>query len=470
MSAISNFLLRVSTVALWGGVCGLFSFFLASRNLVFSGAILVGVLLLVTMQLGPRLLMLLWVVGQPTVFGLPNQVLKAIPLVNIERVLFVSIVGMMALNMVFGRKKYAGLSSLDVLIIAFLAYALISLAASTELLGLRKDLWFYMQYLMPMTLFMISRRLDWSERDIRVLFAWLTVAGVTIAVIGVLQLYLGVTLFVPSESAAHADDRAVGTFTNPSEYGAVLSIFFLLTVLQYSWYRDALIRSILLLAMLAMVIAIVIAKTRAPWLGLVFAIGIVFVRDRSVRPLITVGVVIGIVGLIVMWSLLAEQVGFESRVTNVNTMQSRLVNWATSLNIIVHNPVFGIGFGYNSYLLGRAPYLIGIGSLSAQVGVSLSTPHNEFLHVGVLLGIPGLGMFLGIIYLLVRLLLSKHMDSGGSPLIRQCSLYVLAILVSVLIVSMFATTGKNAYLWTLMFFLIGFIVGMPATSGVGRLR
>jgi O-antigen ligase len=470
MSAISNFLRRVSTVGLWGGVCGLFSFFLASRNLFFPAAILFGLLLLVAMLLGPRALTLLWVVGQPTIFGLPNQVLKAIPLVNVERVLFVSIVGMMALNMVFGRKKYAGLSSLEVLMVVFLTYALISLAMSTQLLSLRKDLWFYMQYMMPMMMFMISRRMDWSERDVRVIFAWLSLAGVVIAVIGVLQLALGFTIYVPAENITHAEDRAVGTFVNPGEFGAVLSMFLLLTLLQYSWYRDALARSALLLAMLAMTIAILLAKSRAPWLGLVCAIGIIYVRDRSVRPLIVVGAVIGLVSLAALWSLMAEQIGFESRVTNVDTIQSRLINWATALNMIVHNPVFGIGFGYESYLLERHEYMITVGSLPIQDGVSLSTPHNEFLQVGLMLGILGLVMFLGIMYLLLRLVLAEHVDLGSSPLYRQCALYVFAIVISVLIKSMFSTTAQHAYLWTATYFLAGLVAGMPATSHVGRLR
>jgi len=464
MSEIAIFLRRVSTVGLWGFVCALFSFFLATRNLLFAGAILVGILMLVVVQLGPRMLALVWVVGQPTVFGLPNQILKAIPLVNIERVLFVSIVGMVAMNMMLGRKKYAAFDSLDVLIIAFLAYTLMSLVASMELVYLRKDLWFYMQYAMPMTLFMIVRRFEWSEHDTRVLFAWLTIAGTAIAVIGVVQLYLGITLFVPSESSTHADDRAVGTFTNPSEFGAVLSIFFLLTLLQYSWYRDPMIRAVLLSAMLAMAIAIIIAKTRAPWLGLAIALGIVYLRDRSVRPLMMVGAGIACVCLFALWSVMAEQIGFEHRVTDVDTMHSRIINWVTSLNMIAHNPIFGIGFGYNAYLLERGPYMLSVGSIAVQDGVSLSTPHNEFLSVGVLLGIPGLCMFIGIVYLLLRLLINKYMDPDSSPMHKQCALYVLGIVVSVIIVSMFTTTAKNAYLLTATFFLVAFVAAIPGRS------
>lgn len=467
MSAISNILRNVSTVAMWGGVCAMFGFFLGTRNLIFAGLILIGIMGLVFVQLGPRVLALVWIVGQPSVFSLPNQILKVVPLVNVERVLFVSIVGMVAMNMIFGRKRYASLTSLDVLMIVFLAYALISVSMSAELAYLRKDLWFYMQYVIPMTFFMIARRLDWSDHDMRVLFAWLTVAGAITAVIGVAQLYLGITLFVPSESSTHADDRAVGTFTNPSEFATVLSMCFLLTLLQYSWYRDALIRFVLLGAMLAMAIAIVIAKTRAPWLGLACAIGIIFLRDRSVRPLITVGTVLACVGLVALWSLMADQIGMEDRVTNVDTMHSRIINWATSINMIVHNPLFGIGFGYNAYLLERDPYMIAVGSIAVQDGVSLSTPHNEFLSVGVLLGIPGLCMFIGIIYLLLRLLVDKHVDSGCSPQRRQCALYVLSIVVCVLVVSMFTTTAKNAYLLTATFFLVAFVTGMPGVSGAG---
>jgi O-antigen ligase len=375
---------------------------------------------------------------------------------------------MLFLKSAFAKTKRPGLSLLEVLIIVFLFYAFASLLVSTTAERASKDGWFFIQYALPMVAFMVSRRIEWSEEGIRILLACLSMAGVFLAVIGILQSVFGITVFTISYQTVTAGHigRAYGTFSNAHTYIATLFIFLALTLLQFNMYRDALVRSVLIFAMLAMLVGIVLGETRTPWAGAACALFIIFLRDRSVRPLLVVGGAIAFLGgAVVLWMMMDQLDAFFNRVTSVNTLAGRLAVWATALNMIIHNPVFGVGFGADAFLLHKPEYITGVGPLTAQYAVYLSVPHNEYLHVAVQLGIPGLVLFLAILYQLIKLLFGIHMDTESPALRSRLGLYIGAIVIGLLFNSMFSDTFLQDYFWMLTFFLAGLVAGMPRDFG-----
>jgi O-antigen ligase len=103
--------------------------------------------------------------------------------------------------------------------------------------------------------------------------------------------------------------------------------------------------------------------------------------------------------------------------------------------------------------------------LTAQYAVYLSVPHNEYLHVAVLLGIPGLLLFLAIFYQLIKLLFGIHMDAESSVLRSRLGLYIGAIVIGLLFNSLFSDTFVQDYFWMLTFFLAGLVAGLPRDFG-----
>jgi O-antigen ligase len=218
--------------------------------------------------------------------------------------------------------------------------------------------------------------------------------------------------------------------------------------------------------MLVMLVGIVLGETRAPWGGAACALFIIFLRDRSVRPLLVVGGAIALLGgAVLLWIMMDQLDSFFNRVTSVNTFAGRLAVWATALNMIVHNPVFGVGFGADAFTLHKPEYITGVGPLTAQYAVYLSVPHNEYLHVTVLLGISGLVLFLAILYQLIKLLFGIHMDTESPTLRSRLGLYIGAIMIGLLFNSMFSDTFLQDYFWMLTFFLAGLVTGMPRDFG-----
>lgn len=459
---------RVSSFSLWGGLCSLFAFFLGTGNLAIAVLLLAAIVFLVIILLGPQFIAAFLFMGSPTFFAFPNEILRPLPFVTMERILMFLLVVMLFLKSALIKTRLASLNILESLIVVFLCYAFASLLVNTTAEKASKDGWFLIQYALPMTAFMVSRRIEWSEKGLKILLACLIMVGMFLAVTGILQAVFGITLFkieYQTVTAGHIG-RAYGTFSNAHTYIATLFIFLALTLLQFNMYRDALLRSLLLFAMFVMLIGIVLGETRAPWGGAACALLIIFLRDRAVRPLLVVGGVIALMGgAAVLYVMMDQLDSFFNRVTSVSTFAGRLAVWATALNMIAHNPVFGVGFGADSFLLNKPEYITGIGPLTAQYAVYLSVPHNEFLHVTVLLGIPGLVLFLAIFYQLLKLLFRIHVESETPTLRSRLGLYAGAIVVGLLFNSLFSDTFVQDYFWMLAFFLAGLVAGMPRDFG-----
>jgi O-antigen ligase len=245
-------------------------------------------------------------------------------------------------------------------------------------------------------------------------------------------------------------------FSNAHTYIATLVILLTLTVFQFNLYRDALLRSVLLAAMFAMLVGIVLGKTRAPWGGAALTLLIIFVRDRDVRPLLLIGGVIGALAGAVFLAIKFDELGsFLERLRNLDTLTDRLALWATALNMIAHNPVFGVGFGADAFELHRPQYITGVG-ITTHYALELGVPHNEYLHVGALLGLVGLLAFLGIVVGIVRLMFTLHNDARGSPMGRRLALYVGAIVIGLMFNGLLSDTHQQDYFWMLAYFLAGF--------------
>lgn len=449
------------SLALWGSLCAFFSL------LVSSGAVLLGAFILallfgiIAVMLGPQVIAAGWLIGSPTVFGFPNEVLRILPFVTMERLAFAVLAVIVFLQHAFSKRQTRWLP-LETAIVIFLVYALINMALHTNTYTLRRDGWLWIQYLLPMAGFIVSRRIAWSDRGLRILLATLTLTGVFLAVSGILQTLLGIDVFTmnyQSIAPGHVG-RAYGTFSNAHTYVATLFIFLALSLLQYSIYEDAFMRFYLLSAMGVIAIGIILGATRAPWIGAALAFAVIFAKHPRARPAMTAGgFLLLLLGIAAFFLYIDHLGGLMQRITNITTLQGRAATWATALNMIADNPLFGAGFRATTFTLYKPEYITGIGSLTAEYALDLGIPHNEYLHVAVLTGVIGLLLFLLILLRLLRLMFQVFEDPRQSELRRLLALYVAAIVIALMFNSFFSDTYVQDYFWALTYFLAGIAAG-----------
>ena len=131
------------------------------------------------------------------------------------------------------------------------------------------------------------------------------------------------------------------------------------------------------------------------------------------------------------------------------TLKSRFLIWNISLKIIKNNPVMGVGPGnfsimYPEYAAGETGRLI-----SAEQRVS--NAHNDYLETAAETGIPGLLLFLYLLFTAARVSLAlyrKTPDREGKMLVAGIASSILAICINALASFPFKNAATSFLFWT----------------------
>jgi O-antigen ligase len=116
---------------------------------------------------------------------------------------------------------------------------------------------------------------------------------------------------------------------------------------------------------------------------------VVLVRDRRIRLLLAAAAIgLPMLTLIVF----PKQVhGLLAHANGSGQISLRVGAWLTGLRVIIAHPILGIGLGGSSYLLRSAPYR------SALQTIPLGHPHDAYLEIGAMAGVPALIVFLALL-------------------------------------------------------------------------
>ena len=453
---------------LWSAMCGAIALFIASGALVVAAAAVAAVTFLVVLLYRSHWLPMAWIVGTPTLFIFPNNVLYPIlSLLTVERVLFALLVALLAARVLLGRATFLPLLAIEkwmAVLVGVAGLSLLSTAGEKSSADLYLSAVLLIQgFLMPFAAFVLVRTAPWRPKHFVGLFRLLSLAGVYLAVAGVLQYFFRIKILMPTYAPLDQMKRATGTFQSPNEYGAVMIVLCLVTLFQYARTKDAFARAFLLGVAVLILGGVALSKTRAVWLGGALALALVYRNDRRVRAVLIVGGV-----LAVMFVIYAELAA--GRVEEVEPIFNRIALYATAVNVFVHNPFVGMGFGWDSFVQNRAAYFTSFGPVTAQWAADVGPPHNELLNILVMTGLAG-----GIPYVFVwvaALRLTRRFGASPSDAAsfgEELAVYVRAAAVVVLVNALFAEIIFFTYLVTLFFFLLGVLaVCRRWRDGAGR--
>jgi O-antigen ligase len=140
--------------------------------------------------------------------------------------------------------------------------------------------------------------------------------------------------------------------------------------------------------------------------------------------------------LAVAWPFIADSAFVRLRVMDMTPIHARIVTTATALNMVAHRPLLGYGFGRYTYDSGKWDYVVGAFGLSSQLAYGTGVPHNEYLHVLVLLGLVGFVPYALILILAWRTAARHYREgfAGVSGSRRDIALVFLSV------ISQFLTT------------------------------
>jgi O-antigen ligase len=460
-------------------LCALLSFFLASGNWFALAALFIVIVGINIWLAGYRVVLILWLIGSPTLFVFANNVLQVLPTVTVERLLLVMLIAMLLLKRIFSPPLPADadqdpnffwrLLSLEKMFFLFAGW-LIFTWVLRDMRGdypveIKDDFVTLMQYFTPMLAFTLMRFLPWSRQQLTQLYWGLIAVGLFLAITAVLQRKLGITWFVPvyMEVIASAT-RATGTFSNPSEFGLVQSALLIIGLFIGSRAKDTMARTFIFTCCLVIFGSVILSGSRAPLVGLAVSLVYLFAVDRTIRPLLTfLAAIGGLVGMMVL-PLVIDLPTLMERLKELSPIYNRLALWVAAVSMALSNPLVGIGFGRGAFKEALMDYSISWGPISAQWASGVSIPHNEFLHVAAWSGILGLSLYLYIIIHGWRLIQKIQSDVSLEPWVRDHAIYIGALWINYFVTGLWVDLGWFNYIAVLTYMLLGAMYSHAASA------
>lgn len=458
----------------WALFCGVFAYFLSGGGWIVSGGMLVLLGLVVAALHARNALIVVWLLGIPSAFIVIDTFIKGsgIPILTADRGLMAFLVGGLALQLLLGRVRLPPLQPMEKWMLTLLGVIVLSYLSTVP----RKsghDLYqgvvlFIEGYVTPYAGYLLARSRRWSDRDIRRLLCALAVLAVYLAAVGAAQYFFAFYYLSPTYlGVGLTTDRAASGFGSPVEFGHVMACLTLLCLLLHTGTKDVGAQALVLFAAVAAVAGIALSLTRACWLGALLALAYVFWKDARVRRVLVSGGLVASVGLAVALPFFMRTQVFEQRLTELTPIYNRLALWSTAGNMIVHNPIVGVGFGYRTFNDEKREYLISFGpSALGKYALEPGVPHNEFLHVAAMMGLLGFVPW-AMVYISALRLTRRWARAGpGAGLRTRLAVYAQGMLVVFVVGGAVSEMWTFRYLLTLIFFVLGILASAapPATE------
>jgi len=254
----------------------------------------------------------------------------------------------------------------------------------------------------------------------------------TILFFSALQLAFNVpsSIAVPL-TAAFQDSHALATY----------SVFLIFFFLNYSFLQNYFLKAAMLSLTLFFLILAILACGRSEWAAALLILLVMLYNKISPRKYVSL---ISLVFIIVLLINIFPQFLASSRNPYFNRLKSlllvsqyfspdngstaiRFLLWKRAVNSIMHAPITGNGIG--------AIYKPSPDYMVKDPAFPMSQyPHNYFLHIAAEIGIPGLLIFLLIVfYAFKNGFIEVKAKTRGSPFIKVClsglSLYVITFII-----------------------------------------
>jgi O-antigen ligase len=415
---------------------------------------LAGIGFLAFLFTAPLKALLLWLVASPILdFYLRISLGAGVPDITFTRATVVSLFLVILLQIVLNMRGLMPRQQTENFLLIFFGLAIFSMMMRG---GLIRNLQVFLDgYATPFALFFLSKNLIREEEDFRSFLFALYIVGFYLAAIGIVQYFTDFNLFAPDTLIVTHSSRAYGPFGNSVEYGGVMAILFFAVLYFYTEYAKS--KKVFIFANLVLIgVATFLSLTRAVWLSLIIGLFIIAYYLPRYRKIMAFFSVSAVVSVISAWMLLPATGALKERAGDIGAIFSRIPLYATALKTAMKKPLLGYGFGANTFFNASRDNLVSISFIPEHLGLSLSVPHNEFLHILVMLGLVGLAAYIGIFYSSFKKSLRLYKSSSPDLIDKKkIAVFFQAILAVFIINGSFADLIWFSYFNSLLLLIMG---------------
>lgn len=438
---------------------------LATGNALFAVALVGGAAVVAAAVLRP--LWVLWasvltLVVVPTYVRVP--VLPALPALPVSLLLLLVLGATHALASLLGARGTpplgAGGRRLATALAVFAFVLLLSLADGRTSVD-SVDMWIKV-VVVPLLLCHAMLRLVRSAADLHSVFVMLVVGSLVAALYAIAEFASGTNVVLQYFQGQGPDrewywegkdfervgsvHRTYSLFTNPIEFGALMSMVYPYSMLRLLDAHSLRSRSIWLTVTLLLLIGTLLSFSRGPMVAVVATTVGLAVGIRSLRgPLVILATACAL-AVLALWPWFGGQI--VDRLSDKSNVTLRLKLWSIGAHVALDHPVLGAGLGNFPRYQFEAIRKHHIDTLSEPNALRVQTTENLYLHLAAETGAVGLAAFALLVAAMVRL--AWGLRNRGLPLEGKTLLFATNALLGAYAVNSLTVVGYQQYVITVV--------------------
>jgi len=311
-------------------------------------------------------------------------------------------------NKNFDRSKFGFLSLL------WVGYILLFLLASFYSTSFWEGFYYFMYFAVESYLvFYLTVRILRGPKHANLFFLTIILFGGFVALISAIHFFTG-RILINAQAQAHyiaqagEQVRTGGFLLNPNILGAFLIILFPITFAFFLNKKNVFNKGLYGAILLLLSFGIIVTLSRSAWLGagvccIIFFMFLKAAMRKLALLTLTFLVFLSVCGFGAKYGSLITERFYSilsgdyrsAKFGEETSVESRLIIWRTTLNIIKRNPILGIGPGEYTFMARSPRY----GPLPAQ---GYAHPHNSYLWLAASTGVPSILLFSLMIVFIAR--------------------------------------------------------------------
>jgi O-antigen ligase len=386
------------------------------------------------------------------------QFLKVLFTITPDRLVFLLIFSLFVWSFVNGRVRSSSLGAIEVCMFLFALLCTLSYLATRPDASLLRFKWLTTLFnfiFLPFGIYLTAKYTRYSRAKVTVVLRTIVGIGVYLSLTGAFEHY-DMSAFIWPKYIADPTvgiqwGRSRGPFPGSNPMGEWLIVVFLATSLLMPYLRAP--WRLFLQALVPLTVAgIYFTDTRSVWLSFAAVLAIAIIRGGKFgvqsRLVVLLLLVTFVVGIGSKFSF-NETTLFTRR---QNTVDYRLSNYQTAINMGLANPATGVGYGnfgatWDKYF----------GDEERQLTKDLTDGnHNTYLGLFAELGLPGLFLYVALLAGLARECLAvRRQLAPKDDFERHFSLSALSVMTVAMIEALFGDLRFDPTLNTLFFLFLG---------------
>ncbi len=246
--------------------------------------------------------------------------------------------------------------------------------------------------------------------------------------------------------------RSGSFFIDPNWNGTFFATAFFLPFGLFVQCRSLLAKGLYLAEMLLILMALLYTYSNGAWVAVGGGLFVFLIFIGRTRYRVLLLALIGALSAIAL-SIFSSEITLQlQRATGPNELSLREAAWQTAIRVIEAFPLFGVGLGYQAYLVRADPYRV-----PAQI-VPLSHPHDSYLEWAAMAGLPVLIVFLLLVAFAIWYAIHNWRlgDTQLRPLIGGGIAAIAALSVGSISINGWTLPPLAAFAW-----LLAGLIGSP---------